>query len=37
MMFTHVKTGAKLMYIKNEDTQRVFDITFRTPVTDSTE
>lgn len=36
MMFTHVKTGAKLMYIKNEDTQRVFDITFRTPVVDST-
>lgn len=36
MTFTHVKTGAKLMYIKNEDTQRVFDITFRTPVTDNT-
>lgn len=36
MMFTHVKTGAKLMYIKNEDTQRVFDITFRTPVSDNT-
>jgi len=36
MMFTHVKTGAKLMYVKNEDTQRVFDITFRTPVADNT-
>ncbi|MDF2671932.1 MAG: peptidase [Clostridiales bacterium] len=36
MIFTHVKTGAKLMYIKNEDTQRVFDITFRTPVSDNT-
>jgi Zn-dependent M16 (insulinase) family peptidase len=36
MMFTHVKTGAKLMYIKNDDTQRVFDISFRTPATDNT-
>lgn len=36
MIFTHIKTGAKLMYIKNEDTQRVFDITFRTPVSDNT-
>lgn len=36
MMFTHVKTGAKLMYVKNEDTQRAFDITFRTPISDST-
>lgn len=36
MTFTHVKTGAKLMYIKNDDTQRVFDITFRTPVKDNT-
>lgn len=36
MLFTHVKTGAKLMYIKNEDTQRVFDISFRTPTLDNT-
>lgn len=36
MIFTHEKTGARLMYVKNEDTQRVFDITFRTPVSDNT-
>ncbi|WP_416176490.1 insulinase family protein [Clostridium sp.] len=36
MQFTHVKTGARLMYIKNNDTQRVFDISFRTPTRDNT-
>lgn len=35
MQFTHVKTGAKLMYLKNDDTQRVFDISFRTPTSDN--
>lgn len=35
MQYTHVKTGAKLMYIKNDDTQRVFDISFRTPTSDN--
>lgn len=36
MIFTHEKTGAKLMYVKNDDIQRIFDITFRTPVRDNT-
>lgn len=36
MLFTHIKTGAKLMYVRNEDTQRVFDISFRTPASDNT-
>ncbi|WP_446899140.1 insulinase family protein [Clostridium sp. LBM24168] len=36
LIFTHVKTGAQLMYIKNNDTQRAFDITFRTPTSDNT-
>ena len=36
MLFTHVKTGAKLMYVSNEDIQRVFDISFRTPTLDNT-
>lgn len=30
-LFEHEKTGALVMYIANEDTNRTFDITFRTP------
>ncbi|MDO5398915.1 MAG: stalk domain-containing protein [bacterium] len=33
--FTHEKTGAELMYIANEDTNRTFDIAFRTPAQDN--
>lgn len=31
VLFEHDKTGAQLMYLANEDTNRVFEITFRTP------
>ena len=36
LLFEHEKTGAKLMYIANEDTNRVFDLTFMTRATDNT-
>lgn len=36
MQFEHLKTGAKLMYVKNNDTQRVFDISFKTLAEDDT-
>ncbi len=36
VLFEHQKTGAKLMYIANEDTNRVFDLTFLTRPTDNT-
>lgn len=29
--FVHQKTGAELLYLANEDTNRVFDISFKTP------
>jgi len=29
--FTHIKTGAKVLFFKNEDTNRTFEIAFRTP------
>ncbi|MBQ2953892.1 MAG: insulinase family protein [Clostridia bacterium] len=29
--FVHQKTGAELLYLANDDTNRVFEITFRTP------
>lgn len=29
--FVHQKTGAELLYLANDDTNRVFDLTFRTP------
>lgn len=31
IMFEHIKTGALLMYIANDDTNRTYEITFRTP------
>ena len=31
VLFEHDKTGAEVMYLANEDTNRVFEITFRTP------
>ena len=30
-LFRHQKTGAQLMYLANDDTNRVFELTFRTP------
>ncbi|MDT8718408.1 insulinase family protein [Clostridium sp. 19966] len=34
--FEHVKSGAKLLYLQNEDDNKVFSIGFRTPPKDST-
>ncbi|MGV8980828.1 insulinase family protein [Clostridium sp.] len=36
MIFKHVKSGAKLIYLQNEDENKVFSISFRTPVADNT-
>ena len=36
VLFEHQKTGAKLMYLANADTNRVFDLTFLTRPTDDT-
>jgi presequence protease len=35
-LYRHVKTGAQLLSMENEDENKVFGITFRTPPTDST-
>lgn len=35
-VFEHVKTGAKLIYLNNEDVNKVFSINFFTPPTDDT-
>ncbi|MDR5659610.1 insulinase family protein [Serpentinicella sp. ANB-PHB4] len=35
-LFSHIKSGARLLYIHNDDDNKVFSITFRTPPTDST-
>lgn len=35
-LYEHIKTGALVMLIDNEDTNRVFDITFKTPVPNDT-
>ena len=35
-LFEHLRTGAKLMYIANNDTNRVFDLTFMTRAIDNT-
>lgn len=34
--FRHVKSGARLLYLKNSDDNKVFSISFRTPPTDDT-
>ncbi len=36
MIFTHEKTGARLLYLQNDDKNKVFSATFRTPVYDET-
>lgn len=35
-IFTHEKTGAKLLHLENDDHNKVFSIGFRTPPSDST-
>lgn len=35
-LFRHVKTGAEVLSLENDDENKVFGITFRTPPTDST-
>ncbi len=35
-LYRHVKTGAELLSLENDDENKVFDITFRTPPEDST-
>lgn len=35
-LYRHVKTGAQLLSLSNDDENKVFGITFRTPVSDST-
>ncbi len=35
-IFEHIKTGAKLMYVKNDDSNKVFSISFKTPPEDHT-
>lgn len=34
ILYNHTKSGAELLYLKSEDTNRSFDITFRTPALD---
>ncbi len=34
--FTHQKSGAKLLYLKNEDANKAFSISFKTPPADDT-
>ncbi len=36
VLFEHKKTGAKLLYLANDDINRVFELTFITPVPDDT-
>lgn len=35
-LFVHEKTGARLLHLQNDDDNKVFSITFRTPPVDST-
>lgn len=36
VLFEHIKTGMQFLYLSTEDTNRSFDITFRTPALDDT-
>ncbi len=36
IIFEHEKSGAKLLYIKNDDKNRTFNIAFKTPTNDNT-
>jgi presequence protease len=35
-LFEHIKSGARVMFVENDDTNKVFGVSFRTPVSDST-
>lgn len=35
-LMEHKKSGAQLLYLKNEDDNKVFSISFRTPPSDDT-
>lgn len=35
-VFEHIKSGARLLYLKNDDENKVFSVSFRTPPTDDT-
>ncbi len=35
--FTHEKSGAKLVYVRNDDTNKVFSISYHTPYVDETD
>ena len=35
-LFEHVKTGAKMFFIRSKDIERSFEIAFRTPAVDDT-
>jgi presequence protease len=35
-LFEHIKSGAKVLFVENDDTNKVFSVSFRTPVSDST-
>ena len=35
-LYRHIRTGAEVLSLMNEDENKVFGITFRTPPTDST-
>jgi presequence protease len=35
-LYTHVKSGAQVLFMENDDTNKVFGVSFRTPVSDST-
>ena len=35
-MFKHLKSGARLLYLANDDDNKVFSISFRTPASDDT-
>ncbi len=36
LIYEHIKTGARLMYIKNDDNNKAFSIAFKTPPEDDT-
>jgi presequence protease len=35
-LYIHTKSGAQVLFMENEDTNKVFGVSFRTPVSDST-
>ena len=35
-MFKHLKSGARLLYLANDDENKVFSVSFRTPASDDT-